>query len=94
MVGQTLDHHQPAAALQAADDHQRSEHPAHVGDPAQHVAWLQVERVAEIDRGLQQKSHVRVDNALGQARRPRRVDDHQRMVGIERLRWGGRFSFP
>ena len=71
--------------MQAADHHQGAEHPAHIGDPAQHVAGLQVKGVAEVDGRLEQVAKVRVHDALGQTGGARGVDDEKRMVGVQRL---------
>ena len=39
----------PRAELQDTDDHQRAQHPAHVGDPAEAIVALDIEGIAEIE---------------------------------------------
>ena len=73
---------QRGAPHQGARHHERSRDPAHVRRPAEDITALDV----EVDRGIvgdfQREAAMRVHSALGLSGRSRRVDDHERIVGI------------
>ena len=69
------------AEHQSAGDEPGTHHPADVRRPEDHVPLLQVEAVREVLRGLERKPAVDMDCAFRRARRPRRVDHHERIFG-------------
>jgi len=64
-------------------------HPAHVGEPEEGVAGLQVEAVRQVDGRLDREATVHVQRTLRPAGGSGGVDDHERVVGVGRhgLQW-------
>ena len=86
-VGRALVDHERGAQQQGAGHRPWTHHPAHVREPEQDVAALEVEAVGEVHRALEREAAVDVDRALGLPGRAAGVDQHVRVVGVGRDRW-------
>ena len=84
-VGRTFVQQQRGAERMRTERAQRSHHPAHVGEPEEHVAAAHVELVRHLGCDLDQEPGVGVDGALRLARRARRVPEQQHVLGARRL---------
>jgi len=68
------------------EDEPGAHHPADVGVPEDRVIGPDVEPVRHVLRGLDREAAVHVNRALRLAGGARRVDDHQRVFGVELMR--------
>ncbi len=86
IVGRALEDEEGGAQHRRPGHRPGTHHPAHVGEPEERVAALQVEAVGQVHGGLQREAGVDVDGALRPPGGAGGVDDHERVVGIGRGR--------
>ena len=86
IVLHALEHHGRAAVEERGGDRHRSHQPAEIGQPEQPIALADVHAVGEVVRGLDEEAAVGEHRALRPSRRPRRVDDEARPIGLDRQR--------
>ena len=71
-----------------SSNNQRAGDPAHIGRPEEDISRLDVEMDQRVMRDLQRKATMRMDEPLGLARRARREEDHEGIVGCHRFAHG------
>ncbi len=82
VVGRSLVDAERGAEHRCPGHRPRTHHPAHVGEPEEGVAGLQVEAMGQVHGSLDREAAVDVQRPLGPAGGARGVDDHERVVRV------------